>query len=80
MSDLTLYLVTASAASYDDFESAVVYAHSPEDAVHVTQAEIVRPLGQQAPGIWEPPADGSTLTATPVPTVYGAVLGTIKPC
>jgi hypothetical protein len=80
MSELTLYLVTADTAGIDDFECAVVYATSAEDAVRLTQAEIARPPRQRAPGAWEPTERGATLTAVPVPIKYGAVLGHSVPC
>lgn len=80
MSNLTLYLVTSDSAEIDDFECAVVYAHSPEDAVHIVQAEIARPPRQRAHGCWEPVEQEATLTAVPVPMKYGAVLGHSVPC
>jgi hypothetical protein len=78
--DLRLFLVTADRTHIDDFDSAVVYATSPTDAIAVAHAEIARGEASTAAGGWEPPAPGAVLSAVEVPAVRGPVLGHPKPC
>ncbi len=86
MSDLRLYLVKADRTHIDDFDAAVVWAFSPDDAVAITLATIrqhdVAASGGGPPvaGVWESLYDGATLTATEVPAVRGPVLGHATPC
>lgn len=86
MTDLKLYLVLADKTDYDDFEAAVVYANSSDDAIAVTLSEIEASMSGKSPvipplvGRWEPPTRGATLRAVEVPTERGPVLGHAKPC
>lgn len=80
MTDLKLYLVKADKTDFHDFETAVVYATSPDDAIAITLAEIDRTELPMAEGRWEPPADGATLSAVEVPAVRGPILGHATNC
>ncbi len=87
MTDLRLYLVKANLTHIHDFDAAVVYATSPEDAIAVTEATIAQYEADYASGVvspvegmWETLYRGATLTATEVPTSRGPVLGHATPC
>ncbi len=87
MSDLRLFLVKADRTHIDDFDSAVVWAFSPDDAVAVVLATIAEAEAAYAnrtvlpfAGVWESLYDGATLTATEIPAVRGPVLGHATPC
>lgn len=87
MPDLRLFLVKADKTHIHDFDAAVVYATSPEDAIAVTTATIEKfeadyANGRVTPveGMWETLYRGAILTATEVPAVRGPILGHATPC
>lgn len=87
MTIVRLYLVKADLTHVHNFDTAVVYAADPADAVAIVVATIDRSEADYANGVvppveglWEPLYRGAALSATEVPVERGPVLGHFTPC